>query len=274
MAIDARTRARPRTRPPGAALTRRDARSSVTTRARRATLAHMGYVEDLLATNEKIVYTTKKHWVAPLFSTVTGTLLTVAGLAGLFGQWIWIDNDALNTLVLGSGLIALLIGLALLAKAFVEWWSESYVVTNHKVMKVSGILRKTAEGSALEKINDITISQSMLGRTLGYGTLSVLTAADESNLHYSSMRQPMEFRREILDQKQLFERAEAQAIADAVRQAPAASAPAVGPAAEPAGPASADEIANAIERLAQMRDAGHITAEEFDAKKAELLGRL
>ena len=37
----------------------------------------MSYVESLLATGEEIVYTTKKHWIAPLFSTVTGTLLTL-----------------------------------------------------------------------------------------------------------------------------------------------------------------------------------------------------
>jgi uncharacterized membrane protein YdbT with pleckstrin-like domain len=228
----------------------------------------VGYVEDLLATNEQIVYTTRRHWVAPLFGTITGTLLTLAGLAGLVGAAIWFD-DWVNTLVLGSGVIALLVGLVLLANSFVVWWSERYVVTNQKVMKVSGILKKTAEGSALEKINDITISQSLLGRRLGYGTLTVLTAADESNLHYATMRQPMEFRRSVLDQKQLFEQADARAIADAVRQStpppPATSAPAQ---------SSADEIADAIERLAALRDSGAITVEEFEAKKAELLGRL
>ena len=228
----------------------------------------MGYVEDLLASNEQIVYTTHKHWIAPLFSTVTGTLLTLGGLAALFGQLLtdatWLDN-----LLLWGGLLVLLVGLLMLAQAFVAWWSETYVVTNQKVMKVSGILRKTAEGSALEKINDITIAQSLLGRTLGYGTLSVLTAADESNLHYSTMREPMEFRRSILDQKQLFEQADARAIAEAVRQAPQAAVPA-----SAAAPASADEVADAIQRLAELRDAGHITAEEFEAKKSELLGRL
>jgi uncharacterized membrane protein YdbT with pleckstrin-like domain len=228
----------------------------------------VGYVEDLLATNEQIVYTTRRHWVAPLFATITGTLLTVAGVAGLVGAAIWFD-DWVNTLVLGSGVIALLVGLILLANAFVVWWSERYVVTNQKVMKVSGILKKTAEGSALEKINDITISQSLLGRWLGYGTLTVLTAADESNLHYTTMREPMEFRRSVLDQKQLFEQADARAIAEAVRQsAPVAPAPSAPP------QASADEIADAIERLAALRDSGAITVAEFEAKKAELLGRL
>ena len=50
------------------------------------------YVDSLLATGEEIVYRTKKHWIAPLFSTVTGTLLTLGGLAALFGQVFSIDG--------------------------------------------------------------------------------------------------------------------------------------------------------------------------------------
>ena len=188
----------------------------------------MGYTEDLLASNETVVYETRKHWIAPLFATLTGTLLTVAGLGGLVRRMLLTDAAWLDTLFLWGGLLALLVGLALLAKAFVTWWSEEYFVTNQKVMKVGGIVRKTAEGSALEKINDIKIEQSLLGRWLGYGTLGVLTAADESNLHYTAMREPMEFRKVVLDQKQLFEQQDSRTIAEALReaQAPAAAAPA------------------------------------------------
>jgi uncharacterized membrane protein YdbT with pleckstrin-like domain len=228
----------------------------------------MGYVEELLASNEHIVYRTRKHWIAPLLATVTGTLLTVGGLVAVFSQFL-VDQGFWHDLLTWGGAIALVVGLVLLGKAFIDWRSEEYVVTNHKVMKVSGILRKTAEGSALEKINDITISQSLLGRSLGYGTLIVTTAADESNLNYTAMREPMEFRKEILDQKQEFERGDARAIAEAVRQQrPAAAAPDV-----PEEP-SAEEITATIERLAQLRSSGAITAEEFEAKKAELLKRL
>jgi uncharacterized membrane protein YdbT with pleckstrin-like domain len=234
----------------------------------------MGYVEELLASNEQVIYRTRKHWIAPLFATVTGTLLTVGGIAAMTGR-IFADAAWLDDVLLWGGLLALLAGLVLLGKAFVEWWSEEYVVTNHKVMKVSGILRKTAEGSALEKINDITISQSVLGRALDFGTLSVLTAADESNLRYTEMREPMEFRKQILDQKQEYEAGDARAIAEAVRQhqAPAPAPTAAAPAA-PAPGSGAAEITATIERLAQLRDSGALTAEEFEAKKAELLGRL
>ena len=240
----------------------------------------MTYLESLLANGETIVYTTKKHWIAPLFASVTGTLLVVAGIAALFGQLLT-DNSFLDNVFLWGGILALIVGAAMLAHAFVQWWAQYYFVTNQKVMKVEGILRKSTSGSALEKINDITMEVPLLGRWLGFGTLRVLTAADESNLNYTVMRQPAEFRKVILDQKLLFEQADARTIADAVR----GTAPL--PPAQPAHPAqteasapspversSPDEIADAIERLAQLRTSGAITQEEFDAKKAELLERM
>ena len=227
----------------------------------------MSYVDTLLANGEEIVYTTKKHWIAPAFSTITGTLLTLGGLAALFGQF-FTDNRFLNGVLLWGGLGALLIGLVMLVNAAAKWWAQFYFVTNQKVMKVEGLLRKSTSGSALEKINDITMEEPLLGRWLGYGTVRVLTAADESNLHYTFMRKPLEFRKAILDAKLLWEKQDSMDIADAVRGA----APAV---AAPAAPASsANEIADSIERLAQLRDSGAITTEEFEAKKAELLDRM
>jgi uncharacterized membrane protein YdbT with pleckstrin-like domain len=223
----------------------------------------VGYVEELLATNEQIVYETRKHWIAPLFATATGSLLTIGGIVALV--WTVPADGWLGTLLFWGGLLALLVGLVLLLTSFVQWWSEHYLVTNQKVMKLSGIVRKSAEGSALEKINDITIRQSLLGRWLDYGTLSVLTAADESNLHYTTMRRPMEFRRTILDQKQQFEQQDARTIAEAVRSSQVTAAR--------AAPAQED-ITATIERLAALRDSGAITPEEFEAKKTELLGRL
>ncbi|HEY0107957.1 MAG TPA: SHOCT domain-containing protein [Rhizomicrobium sp.] len=42
----------------------------------------------------------------------------------------------------------------------------------------------------------------------------------------------------------------------------------------PSPPASVADIADQIRRLAELRDQGHVTPEEFEAKKAELLKRI
>lgn len=282
----------------------------------------MNYIDSLMAANERIVYRTKKHWIAPLLASATGSLLVLGGIAALSAKLLtttaWLD-----WVLLWVGLAILLVGLVLLGRSIVMWWAQDYFVTNQKVMKVEGIVRKKVGGAGLEKINDITMEQDLLGRWLDYGTLSVMTAADESNLNYWAMRRPAEFRRAILDQKQLLEQADSRFIADAVREAagPAArpagrsavepsggsavgpsggsavgpaGGSAVGPVAKPASGSVAPrpgrttdeppeppahganpmDIPVLIERLAALHAKGALTDEEFNSKKAELLGRL
>ena len=59
-------------------------------------------------------------------------------------------------------------------------------------------------------------------------------------------------------------------LAGGARSSPAAAAPAP----RPAAPAEADDVFGKIERLAELHARGILTAQEFEAKKAELLGRL
>ncbi len=259
----------------------------------------MGYIESLMANNEAIVYRTRKHWVAPLFATAAGTALTIGGIVAL-GWTLFVDDGWQQNLLMWGGLIALLVGIVLVARSLIIWWSTDYLVTNQKVMKVSGILRKTAGGAGLEKINDVTMEQGILGRMLDFGTLVVLTAADESNLNYTVMRKPAEFRRAMLDAKQLFEQADARYIADAMRgrmppglneadpgvtqetlvvptpeppDAPSQT-PSPTPASTSSGTVAPADVPAMIERLAALRDQGVLSEAEFEAKKAELLGRL
>jgi hypothetical protein len=53
-----------------------------------------------------------------------------------------------------------------------------------------------------------------------------------------------------------------------------AAAPPPAPAAPAARELSADEITKALGDLADLRDRGAISAEDYDAKKQDLLGRL
>jgi uncharacterized membrane protein YdbT with pleckstrin-like domain len=243
----------------------------------------VGYTESLLATNEQILYRTKQHWMAPIFGTIAGVLVLVGGVV-LFVALLAVDLwSVLETLAFWASIALTVVGVGMVGYSYIQWWVEDYAVTNQKVMKVAGLLRKRTSGAALEKINDVVMEQGPLGRMLGYGTLKVATASDSTDLVYETMRSPAEFRRAMLDQKMEFEQADARHIAEAVRAAGAAgpavpvaapvppvTVPApVGPAA-PAAP-SADEK---LRSLAKLRDDGLITAEDYEAKKAELLEQM
>jgi uncharacterized membrane protein YdbT with pleckstrin-like domain len=242
----------------------------------------VGYTESLLATNEQILYRTKQHWMAPIFGTIAGVLVLIGGVV-LFVALLAVDLwSVLETVGFWASIALTVVGVAMVGYSYVQWWVEDYAVTNQKVLKVAGLLRKRTSGAALEKINDVVLEQGPLGRMLGYGTLKVSTASDSSDLTYETMRKPAEFRRAMLDQKMEFEQADARQISDAVRAASPAIAPAAPPAppvtvpapvAPPAAPATPTPD-DKLRSLAKLRDDGLITAEDYEAKKAELLQQM
>jgi uncharacterized membrane protein YdbT with pleckstrin-like domain len=177
------------------------------------------------------------------------------------------------------GLALLVIGLAWLVYVYVEWYSQDYLVTNRRVIKVEGILSKRSADSSLEKINDAVLRQSLLGRMLGYGDLDIMTAAEESVDRYRMLSQAQTFKRTMLDEKHRLEQEAFQIPAPPLRAtAPVAEpvAPVTPPAPAPSGPRqmSSDEITGALGDLADLRDRGAISPEDYEAKKQDLLGRL
>jgi uncharacterized membrane protein YdbT with pleckstrin-like domain len=244
----------------------------------------VGYTESLLATNEKILYRTKQHWMAPIFGTIAGVLVLIGGIV-LFVALLAVDLwDVLETLGFWGSIALTIVGVGMVGYSYIQWWVEDYAVTNQKVMKVAGLLRKRTSGAALEKINDVILEQGPLGRMLGYGTLKVATASDSTDLVYETMRSPAEFRRAMLDQKMEFEQADARQISEAVRAAGAAG-PAVAAVAAPAPPVTVPAPAapaapaapgpdEKLRSLAKLRDDGLITAEDYEAKKADLLDQM
>jgi hypothetical protein len=166
-------------------------------------------------------------------------------------------------------------------------------------MRAEGVLNKSVTDTSLEKINDARLDQSVFGRIFGFGTLDILTAAEEmggKNLaDFPMIADPVEFKKAMFDQKQMLEQpdlarpryqraAEAQELRPAEPMPPRAGSDRVAvhdegattPAAPPAPEArsAADEIGATLERLAGLRDKGLITPEEYEAKKRDLLERM
>ena len=65
----------------------------------------------------------------------------------------------LRTLAFWASIVLVIVGVAMVGYSYIQWWVEDYAVTNQKVMKVAGLLRKRTSGAALEKINDVIMEQ-------------------------------------------------------------------------------------------------------------------
>jgi hypothetical protein len=106
------------------------------------------------------------------------------------------------------------------------------------------------------------MSQSVLGRLLGYGDIEILTASDVGVNKLTKIADPIRFKTTMMDQKEALMETEAvNARVDRVL-------------AEGPRPTASEDIPEIIAELAQLRDKGLITEQEFQDKKAELMKRI
>jgi len=247
------------------------------------------YADKLLAQGERIALRGRQHFLATLIEGRVAWAIFVAALVllVLVAQLAPDTADIVRQLFSWLALGLLLVGLAWLGQIYLNWYMQDYLITNRRVMKVEGILKKRSADSSLEKINDAVLEQSVFGRMLGYGDLDILTANEQSVDRYRMLANAQTFKRTMLDEKHKLEQEAFQIPAPPLRapvpMPPVEAAPAPAPAApiEPAAPAepaeremSSEDITSSLGRLADLRDRGAISPDEYEAKKQELLGRL
>jgi hypothetical protein len=270
----------------------------------------MSYARNLLSRGEEVVYESRQHWFAIIARTWIWIAVAIVALA--LALWIGtndavLDNPTIDGILTIVAIAALLGAIGSVAFVLWDWRNQEWLITTRRVMRAEGVLNKTVSDSSLEKINDARLDQSMFGRIFGFGTLDILTAAEEMGgnnvADFPMIADPVQFKKAMFDQKQMLEnpdlappryqraaplpemqRAEAmppRAGSDRVAihgdDAIAATAPpaAPPPTPEPAAPRNAaEDLGTTLERLAGLRDKGLITPEEYEAKKRDLLERM
>jgi hypothetical protein len=205
-------------------------------------------------------------------------LLVLRSVANTNGQFDAIVGWIVLALVVG--------GLAYIGWQILRWMNEEYVVTTRRVLQLEGVVNKRVLDSSLEKINDAVLTQSLFGRIFGFGDLDILTASETGISRLRMLRQADDFKRAMLEAKHELElelsgarplpspplRASVAPSPAGPGPAPVAT-PAVAPA--PARPEmTADELTRTLASLADLRDRGAISADEYEAKKADILRRL
>jgi uncharacterized membrane protein YdbT with pleckstrin-like domain len=162
------------------------------------------YVEQQLGSAEKILYTERHHWVFFVAEMIKWILFAAAVLAlviiikvWLAPSWTWVWWILLVLVVPGVRV----------AWGFLSWKMNVYVLTNRRVIESTGVLSKRVADSSLEKLTDIVLKQSILGRMLNYGDIIVLTAAAGAGINnLKQIRRPMEFKQQMLNAKEELER--------------------------------------------------------------------
>ncbi len=244
----------------------------------------MRYADTLLADGEFVARRSRQHWLALLAKARWALLSWLVTIAALIVIAVFKLEGTARDVLGWIALASLVVGIVLFFLHAWRWWAQDYIVTNRRIMKVEGVFNKHAADSSLEKINDAVLSQGILARMLGYGDLDILTAADTAIDRYRMLASAAAFKIEMLNRKHALDLEIGGSMpTPPVRLDPAGSTSAGATAASSASPSpesvsseadDAETITRTLAQLSDLRDRGAITAEEYEAKKAELLGRL
>jgi hypothetical protein len=253
----------------------------------------MTYADKLLSDGEQVILRTRQHPMALVRDARNGILLWILALVLLIAVPFFNITDAnIKNLLALIALFVFLVGAAIFVWQYMLWRTEEYMVTNRRLMKVSGVVNKRSADSSLEKINDAILTQGFWGRVFNYGDLDILTAAENEVDSYRMLNAAPAFKKTMLNEKHNLEievagggrvtaplRAPDRPMehemrpADPMPEAP--PPPPMAPPPPPAAPVDASlDVTQTLARLADLRDRGAISVEEYEAKKAELLGRL
>ncbi len=227
----------------------------------------MPYPTKLLNRNEEVALDLRPHWWYFGRQILTGIplLIVVILLLNLDGGWFKTGASWV--------IVALVIAWAVwLALKYLSWARTYFVVTNQRVVYRTGVVARKGAEIPLDRITNINFAQRMFERIIGAGNLEVQSAGEQGTTTFDFVRHPDGVQQEIYRQMDARENRQSSTDATAVGDA---VAKAIGePRAPGATGAAAPSVPEQIEQLAHLRDAGHITPEEYEAKKAELLGRM
>jgi hypothetical protein len=224
----------------------------------------------LLATDEHVLLVRQRHWLTFLEAGRWFVAALGAALAALlFEQSTGGVGDFLEPVLDGAFWLFLAIGVLGVGWYYLVWRVERYLVTTRRVIEAGGVINKYTRDTSLQAITDMIVGHPWIGRMVGYGEIDLLTASEVGTTKIRFLPDADGFKRTLLDAK--YEHEVEVGGGRVTREEPAPPAAA---AAAPSGRMSAEEVDASLTRLADMRDRGLITAEEFAVKKRELLDRL
>lgn len=150
------------------------------------------YIDDILQPGEKVLYSTNAHWI--FFLPAIGLWILAAIFLALSGM-----VPPGSPLVLVCWALAAIVALIAFYKTATAWfhrWTTETDVTSLRVVHKTGFIKRKTTEISLDKIAAVDVEQTIMGRVLNYGDVTIATVGDDDE-RISSISSPLAFRNSI-----------------------------------------------------------------------------
>ncbi len=149
------------------------------------------YIDDILQPNEKVFYSTNAHWIFywPAIAA------WVVALAFLVLSRMFAGGTA-ELFCLALAAIAAVAALYKMLTAWFHRWTTETDVTNLRVVHKTGFVKRRTFEMSLDKVESVDVNQSILGRLLNYGDVTVRGVGEGAET-IRTIASPLDFRNHI-----------------------------------------------------------------------------
>jgi uncharacterized membrane protein YdbT with pleckstrin-like domain len=148
------------------------------------------YIDDILQPGEKVLYSTNAHWIFYLPAIAAW----IVALVFLVLTRMVADTPELICLALAT--ISAIVALYWTGKAWFHRWTTETDVTNLRVVHKTGFIKRRTFEMSLDKVESVDVNQSILGRLLNYGNVTVRGVGEGAET-IQTIASPLDFRNHI-----------------------------------------------------------------------------
>lgn len=124
----------------------------------------------LSPTERRVLRSRKQHWVV----LVPNIAFTVATVGTLYGLSMLLIAAGERGGIVQSVLWYMAVGAVVqLAVKTADWWDDVLILTDERVLNVTGLIASRAKDTPVSKITDRDIKHTPLGNLLGYGHIFI-----------------------------------------------------------------------------------------------------
>jgi len=146
------------------------------------------YIDEILQPGEKVLYSTTLHWVfywRAIMAWLLALVLLVLSRAT--------TTEGIILLCLSASAVVALAALYWTVTAWFRRWTTETDVTNLRVVHKTGFIKRRTFEMSLDKVESVDVNQSILGRLLNYGDVTIL-GVGEGKETIANIASPLAFR--------------------------------------------------------------------------------
>ena len=146
------------------------------------------YIDDILQPGEKVLYSTNAHWI--FYLPAIAAWVVAAALLALTRFTL---NENAILFCLATAAVVALVALYWSMRGWFHRWTTETDVTNLRVVHKTGFIKRRTFEMSLDKVESVDVNQSILGRILNYGDVTIL-GVGEGKETIRTIASPLSFR--------------------------------------------------------------------------------